>query len=729
MTHPLTVVLPVYKDLASVSRCMESLIDSYSDANFRVIIIDDCSPDDEIRFLLKDVSENYSFIELITNKMNLGFVASANKGILAAGRDDVVLLNSDVIVPLQWVERLIDIATRDESIATITTFSNNATIASFPDFCEENSLLFDLDVTVIDDVFRKIPDTLVADVPTAVGSCMFIRRACIDKIGLFDIEAFEKGYGEENDFSMRACNAGWRNVLAPNLFVYHKGGVSFGDEKATLVDRGVRKVEDKHPGYLRQVHEYLQADPSAAIRVYSILSLLRNDKLPKILHVSHALGGGVRYHVQELAHNIRKCARSLSAEPIGNGGISLKFFQEYRTLKDHLFFDLKLDFDKLVILCRYIGLDLVHFHHIKGLPAKLWLLPTNLGIPYDVTLHDYYYINASPTQTNEDGDFTENISEVVTELPSNTSVEEWRERQKIFLSGARKVIAPTHAVVDIYRRYFPNINYCVSYHPDYINDYPYSVRVAPVLQGRFRVGVIGAISKEKGAIVLEEVARMAKKDKLAIDFILIGYAFRPLRGITDKTGPYRSEDVDRLVAENLLNLIWFPALWPETYSYTLSVALRAGLPILAPAMGAFVERLRDRPVTWLSDSSDSGQIFTLVKEIRNFLLLVGDARYNWPQKEIDNIYLGCYTKELRMRSVANNKLDALDLLRIIDNLKKKEHRKGRAMATLLLLLIRAREFPLLRDISSWIPMTLQRKIKRALSSSAIHDVVTSIKEK
>ena len=45
---------------------------------------------------------------------------------------------------------------------------------------------------------------------------------------------FGRGYGEENDFSMRAAGAGWRNVLAGDVFVYHEGAVSFSDERVAL---------------------------------------------------------------------------------------------------------------------------------------------------------------------------------------------------------------------------------------------------------------------------------------------------------------------------------------------------------------------------------------------------------------------------------------------------------------------------------------------------------------
>jgi GT2 family glycosyltransferase len=62
------------------------------------------------------------------------------------------------------------------------------------------------------------------EIPTGVGFCMYARRACLDEIGLFDLEKFGSGYGEENDLCRRALSAGWRNILAPNIFVRHYGG-------------------------------------------------------------------------------------------------------------------------------------------------------------------------------------------------------------------------------------------------------------------------------------------------------------------------------------------------------------------------------------------------------------------------------------------------------------------------------------------------------------------------
>ena len=75
------------------------------------------------------------------------------------------------------------------------------------------------------------------EIPTGVGFCMYITRSSLNAVGLFDADRFGRGYGEENDFCMRAAKSGYKHVLAHNTFVYHAGGVSFGEEKAPRVKK------------------------------------------------------------------------------------------------------------------------------------------------------------------------------------------------------------------------------------------------------------------------------------------------------------------------------------------------------------------------------------------------------------------------------------------------------------------------------------------------------------
>jgi GT2 family glycosyltransferase len=80
----------------------------------------------------------------------------------------------------------------------------------------------------IDATFRSVNHGRFVEIPTAVGFCMYIRRGCLQETGFFDVQSFGLGYGEENDFCMRAAQNGWKHKLACDVFVYHVGSVSFG---------------------------------------------------------------------------------------------------------------------------------------------------------------------------------------------------------------------------------------------------------------------------------------------------------------------------------------------------------------------------------------------------------------------------------------------------------------------------------------------------------------------
>ena len=171
---------------------------------------------------------------------------------MTRSRADVVLLNSDTIVTAGWLDALRRCADADPRIGTITPFSNNAEICSFPRFCEDNPWPLGDDPEP-----RRAPRSPRAavptypDLPTGVGFCMYVRRALLDAIGAFDM-AFGAGYGEENDFCLRAARAGWRNVLADDAFVVHTGGRSFAGQKdAARRRRNMALLLERHPHYLR----------------------------------------------------------------------------------------------------------------------------------------------------------------------------------------------------------------------------------------------------------------------------------------------------------------------------------------------------------------------------------------------------------------------------------------------------------------------------------------------
>src|SRR5699024_146988 len=208
-------------------------------------------------------------------------VATANR-CMSVGEDDIVLLNSDTLVTKNWLSKLKRCADSDPRIGTITPFSNNAEICSFPELCRENPV--PKDIELINLAMEEVSLPFYVDIPTGVGFCLYIRRALIDRVGLFDVETFGKGYGEENDFCLRATRAGYRNVLCSHVYVAHVGSCSFGQEKKKLAEKQMAALLKKHPNYAEQVGRFIARDPLKPIRqmIQTRFQILSASKKPGI---------------------------------------------------------------------------------------------------------------------------------------------------------------------------------------------------------------------------------------------------------------------------------------------------------------------------------------------------------------------------------------------------------------------------------------------------------------
>lgn len=252
--------MPVYRNLPVSRRCIDAVLANTSLSHARLIVVDDASPEPELASWCDSLAHHGATI-VLRNEQNKGFVASVNLAMRHSSDRDVVLLNSDTEVPPGWLERLQRCALSQDKVATVTPFSNNGTICSYPFFCRSSELPEGLSCVELDRIFAQANTGLSEEIPTAVGFCMYISRACLDDIGYFDDQRYGRGYGEENDFSRRAASYGWRNFLCADLFVYHQGGVSFGDDRVTLMSQADRLLADRYPDYPEIITEFIDRDP------------------------------------------------------------------------------------------------------------------------------------------------------------------------------------------------------------------------------------------------------------------------------------------------------------------------------------------------------------------------------------------------------------------------------------------------------------------------------------
>ncbi len=613
----LDLIVPVFKGLQQTQECLTSIIHAPTKTAYELIVINDASPDAQITAYLRYLSANKQ-ITLIENTVNLGFVATVNQGMALHPDRDVVLLNSDTVVANDWLDRLQACAESNKHIATVTPFSNNATICSYPHFCQVNALPPGKNVGEIDEILKRTHAGKIVDIPTAVGFCMYIKRAVLEQIGLFDVENFGKGYGEENDFCMRAHAKSWRNVVACDTFVYHVGSVSFGETQQARIEHAMQTMQKLHPDYLPRVHKFIQNDPLKTVRQAIDWHLLCADKKTTVLCIDHGQTGGTIKHIYELAHLFHTQANFLRLYPGVNGLTQLSWLDAnqaflYAERKEllNLYFKLPEEMPVLITILKTIGVQHIHYHHTMGLDPIVWGLPESLGLKYDYTLHDYYALCPQITLTTMDyhycyepGETSCNTCLESRPTPGRVDIKVWRNNYHKLLKNAHRVFAPSQDVAERMRRYFQDLPLVIAPHSD-MEHSPSPVTPLPQLSPAepLCIAVIGALSPIKGPDLLEKCALYAKQQRLPIEFHLFGTAYRSLaihpKSHLFQRGVYANdlELVDKLSAVSP-HLIWFPAQWPETYSYTLSVALQIGLPVATTEIGAFSERIAGRPYSW-----------------------------------------------------------------------------------------------------------------------------------
>ncbi len=606
------VIVPVYRGLADTRLCIESALASQCRTPWRLIVLDDASPEPAVSAWLREIAAQDARIVLLVNEENLGFVGTVNRGMALSEHNDVLLLNSDTEVAGDWLDRLRAAAYSGPRVASVTPFSNNATICSYPRFCQDNRLPEGFDTARLDALFARTNPGQSVEVPTGIGFCMYVRRDCLDAVGLFDVENYGKGYGEENDFCQRAIHAGWHNLHALDVFVMHSGGVSFGESKTPREAQAMATLRRMHPTYETQVHRFLAIDPAAGARLAVDVDRYTESARPAVLAVLHDRGGGTVRHVRELAEHQRARAQFFILRPAAGGQVLLESADSKEAFS--LSFDLTQGCDDLVFALRSLRVRLIHYHHLIGHTEIVLDLPNRLGVPYDFTAHDFYTVCPQITFTFSDASNSycgelgnQQCGECLqrSPAPGGLDIEAWRHKYRMFLRSARYVLAPSRDAINHLARYVPMANLHAVSHTDLAAD---AVLPAPQPQplgptASLKIAVIGALSPIKGADVLEDVAALAAQRNTAVEFHLIGFAYRSLR-TEPKTrlvvhGEYQESELGALLDSIKPDVIWFPALWPETYSYTLSACLQTGLPVVAPELGAFTERLAGRNWTWL----------------------------------------------------------------------------------------------------------------------------------
>ena len=601
------VVIPAYRDCARTGACLDQVL-AHQPAAVRVHVVDDGSPEPELVRLLDALAARRRIV-LHRHDRNRGFPAAANRGILAAGRRDVVLLNADTLVVPDWLAILREAAHAAPDIGSATPLSNDATILSYPACDRANPVPELAEVRRLAGLARTANTGRLVDIPTMHGFCVYLRRDCLDQVGLFREGVFAQGYGEENDLSLRAHALGWRHVAVPGLFIGHHGGASFGPGRRSLIERNQLLLERLHPGYAALVARHVAADPlGSARRRMDVLRWRRGRReAGSVLIATHLHGGGVERMVAGRVRAARAAGlRPIILRPVHETPGLIVVGDEEAENYPNLRYRLP---DELAALARLLGADRpqrAELHHLLGHDQAVIELLRRLRIPYDAYAHDYAWFCPRIALIGPERRYCGEpdiagcehcIADQGSLLEEPIGVRALVARSAALLDGASRVVSPTGDGAARLVRHFPSIRPVVEPWED-DTGWP-APRLASAPGAALQVAVLGGIGPEKGFDVLLHCVRDARARALPMRFTVIGHTLDDERlleaGPVFVTGAYRSDDeLAGLIAEEQPSLVFLPSIWPETWSYTLSHAWAAGLAVVAFDIGAIAERIRAR---------------------------------------------------------------------------------------------------------------------------------------
>jgi glycosyltransferase involved in cell wall biosynthesis len=243
------VCIPLYGSHDLFARCLHSVL-AHTPIDVAILVADDASVDQVSKRFLDELSATGALrhsLAYLRQPRNVGFVVNVNAAFDVLAPADVVLVNSDVIVGREWLQRMRAAAYSDTNVATASALTNHGTILSVPERNKPMSRLpSDTDTETAAAAVADASARIRPRIPTAIGHCVYIRREAIDLVGKFD-EAFSPGYGEEVDFSQRCVACGLSHVAADDVFVFHSGAGSFG--RSALQEEHEAIIERRYPFY------------------------------------------------------------------------------------------------------------------------------------------------------------------------------------------------------------------------------------------------------------------------------------------------------------------------------------------------------------------------------------------------------------------------------------------------------------------------------------------------
>ncbi len=238
-----SIVMLSYNTLDMTRKCINSIRDNTLYPH-EIIFVDNGSRDGSKDFL-RNLVKKHSNYHLIDNQRNRGFAGGNNQGMQKVKGDYILLLNNDVLVPGGWLKRMVACLESHDSIGLVGPVTNKSS------GLQELKGLQDMDGLPYDDAEGL--EAFAAYVgrenrkkytPRSRLSAfaLLMKRKVYEAIGELD-EDYKIGNFEDDDFCLRAARAGFKIMVAGDVYIHHFSNVSF---KRNKIDYDQLYLENYH---------------------------------------------------------------------------------------------------------------------------------------------------------------------------------------------------------------------------------------------------------------------------------------------------------------------------------------------------------------------------------------------------------------------------------------------------------------------------------------------------
>ncbi len=230
-TPDLSICIPTLNAGALLRDCLRSIYANTHSVTFEIIVVDNNSHDGTVEMLRVEFPD----VHIIANDRNTGFTRPTNQALRASTGRYALLLNNDTVILPDALDRLVAFADAHPQVGIVTpkVLNRDGTLQKqcrrglatpWELFCYFSGLAkrFPNDPRFAGYLITYIGEDETHTCAAVSGSCMLIRRAVLDQIGLLDERFF--AYQEDTDFCIRAGKAGWQVYYFPQAQIIHYGG-------------------------------------------------------------------------------------------------------------------------------------------------------------------------------------------------------------------------------------------------------------------------------------------------------------------------------------------------------------------------------------------------------------------------------------------------------------------------------------------------------------------------